>query len=239
MPNAELRIEELERNGFAIVHDFCDSQSRVEFELTFKSLRPERNVLSYPSVRSFVSSRAVSELLSGILGPSAFAVRAIFFEKSSEANWKVAWHQDLSIAVKAKHEVIGFGPWSEKKGVTHVQPPAELMAKMVSLRLHLDDNTPENGPLKVIPGSHLHGRLSTSTIEQWKTHEAVECLAPAGSALLMQPLLLHSSSASKRPLKRRVLHVEFANFRLPALLIGTSGFLLAHKERFAQGGYSR
>jgi ectoine hydroxylase-related dioxygenase (phytanoyl-CoA dioxygenase family) len=153
-----------------------------------------------------------------ILGPSAFAVRAIFFEKSSEANWKVAWHQDLSIAVKEKHEVIGFGPWSEKEGVTHVEPPAELMAKMVALRLHIDDNTPENGSLKVISGSHIHGRLSTSATEQWKTHEAVECLAPAGSILLLRPLLLHSSSTSKRPLNRRVLHIEFANFNLPAPL---------------------
>jgi ectoine hydroxylase-related dioxygenase (phytanoyl-CoA dioxygenase family) len=218
MLNEELRIEEFERNGFAIVQDFCDSKFLEELAQTFKSSRPERNVLSYPLVRSFVVSRPVSELLNTFLGPSACAVRAIFFEKSSEANWKVAWHQDLSIAVKEKHEVNGFGPWSEKEGVIHVQPPAEMMAKMVALRLHLDDNTPENGPLKMIPGSHLHGRLSTSATDQWKTHAAVECHSPAGSVLLMRPLLLHSSSASKKPLNRRVLHIEFANFDLPAPL---------------------
>jgi ectoine hydroxylase-related dioxygenase (phytanoyl-CoA dioxygenase family) len=219
MVNEELRIVEFERNGFAIVQDFCDSTFLEELAQTFKSSRPERNVLSYPLVRSFVVSRPISELLNTFLGPSAFAVRAIYFEKSPDANWKVAWHQDLSIAVKEKHEVIGFGPWSEKEGVTHVQPPAEFMAKMVALRLHLDDNTSENGPLKVIPGSHLHGRLSTSATEQWKTHAAVECLSPAGSVLLMRPLLLHSSSASKKPLNRRVLHIEFANFDLPAPLV--------------------
>lgn len=213
-----LRMLKAEGDGFAIVHDFCHSELLEELERTFQSPHPERNVLWYSAVRRFVGSRAVSELLSNILGPSAFAVRAIFFEKSSEANWKVAWHQDLSIAVKEKHEVIGFGPWSKKEGVTHVQPPAEMMAKIVALRLHLDDNTSENGPLKVIPGSHLHGRLSTSATDQWKTHEAVECLAPQGSALLMRPLLLHSSSASKRPLNRRILHIEFANFDLPAPL---------------------
>jgi ectoine hydroxylase-related dioxygenase (phytanoyl-CoA dioxygenase family) len=219
MLKAELRTDEFERDGFAIVHDFCDVEFRDELARTFQSSRPERNVLSYPSVRRLVRSRAVSELLSNILAPKAFAVRAIYFEKSPDANWKVAWHQDLSIAVKEKHEVIGFGPWSEKEGVTHVQPPAEFMAKMVALRLHLDDNTSENGPLKVIPGSHLHGRLSTSATEQWKTHAAVECLSPAGSVLLMRPLLLHSSSASKKPLNRRVLHIEFANFDLPAPLV--------------------
>ena len=46
--------------------------------------------------------RAAAE---AVLGPRCFAVRAILFDKTSEANWKVAWHQDLTIAARAQADV--------------------------------------------------------------------------------------------------------------------------------------
>jgi ectoine hydroxylase-related dioxygenase (phytanoyl-CoA dioxygenase family) len=81
-------------------------------------------------------------------------VRAIFFDKSSGSNWLVPWHQDLTIAVASKCEAPGFGPWSVKDGIPHVQPPDELLKQMIALRLHLDDCDASNGALRVIPGSH-------------------------------------------------------------------------------------
>jgi hypothetical protein len=33
-----------------------------------------------------------------------------------------------------------------------VHPPAEILDKMLTLRVHLDDCGEENGPLRVIPG---------------------------------------------------------------------------------------
>lgn len=170
-----------------------------------------RNLLALPDVRNLAGLRAVRELVEPVLGTGALPVRALFFDKTPEANWPVLWHQDLTIAVAERHDLAGWGPWSVKAGVVHVEPPADLLACLLTVRLHLDDCHADNGPLRVIAGSHAMGRLSrdrirTVTIER----EAVVCTAPAGAALLMRPLLLHASSPARTPAHRRVLHIEFA-----------------------------
>jgi hypothetical protein len=98
-------------------------------------------------------------LVEPVLGDRFFAVRGILFDKIPDANWKVPWHQDVTIAVEERVEVEGFGPWSIKADVLHVQPPAEVLEHMVSVRLPLDNCDEENGALRVIHGSHLHGRI--------------------------------------------------------------------------------
>ncbi len=139
------------------------------------------------------------------------AVRGIYFDKTPEANWLVPWHQDLSIAVKQRLDVSGYGPWSTKEGVPHVQPPAELLEAMVTLRLHLDNCDESNGPLRVIPGSHRMGRLEAADIVKTRSNQKeVICSMQAGDALLMRPLLLHASSEASVPVHRRVIHLEYA-----------------------------
>jgi ectoine hydroxylase-related dioxygenase (phytanoyl-CoA dioxygenase family) len=94
---------------------------------------------------------------------------------------------------------------------------------MITLRLHPDDCGPDNGPLRVIPGSHREGRVRPERIKWWQTDgEVVECHGPAGGALLMRPLLLHSSSPARQPAHRRVLHVEFAKDAWPERCRGRS-----------------
>ncbi|MDB6072587.1 MAG: Phytanoyl-CoA dioxygenase, partial [Verrucomicrobiaceae bacterium] len=114
-------------------------------------------------------SRVVREALSEPwlldLVPSGHAcVRGILFDKTPDANWLVAWHQDLTVCVQERSEVEGHGPWSVKHGVPHVQPPVELLAEMVTLRLHLDLTHAGNGALRVIPRSHREGRLDAAQI---------------------------------------------------------------------------
>jgi ectoine hydroxylase-related dioxygenase (phytanoyl-CoA dioxygenase family) len=150
-----------------------------------------------------------------ILGPECFAVRGIFFNKTRTSNWKVAWHQDLTIAVRERKNVEGFGPWTMKAGVLHVQPPCEVMAGMLAIRLHMDESGCDNGPLRVIAGSHSAGRLSGERISTWSKEESVTCTVPRGGALVMRPLLLHASSASAITKSRRVIHLEFAAAELP------------------------
>src|SRR5690606_16226043 len=110
-----------------------------------------------PSTRAVLDDPGVTSLLAALLGPGWRVVRSILFDKTPDANWKVAWHQDLSIAVRERADVAGYGPWSRKDGVVHVEPPTSVLKRMVTLRLHLDDCNAENGPLRVLPGSHAHG----------------------------------------------------------------------------------
>ena len=70
-------------------------------------------------------------------------MRGILFDKIPEPNWKVPWHQDVIIAVQERVEADGFGPWSSKANVLHVQPPAAMLERMISVRLHLNFCSPE------------------------------------------------------------------------------------------------
>jgi len=127
----------------------------------------------------------------------------------------VAWHQDLTIAVRQAAEAPGFGPWSEKAGIPHVQPPPRVLERMLTVRVHLDDCGRDNGPVQVIPGSHAHGRLAADEIARWRDgREPVLCTSPRGGALVMRPLILHASSPATRPGHRRVVHLEFASDEL-------------------------
>lgn len=175
-----------------------------------------RHLLDVPIVRDLARSRPVREVAEAALGPDCFAVRSILFDKTPGANWKVVWHQDLTIAVRERRDVEGFGPWSEKDGVPHVQPPASLLERMVAVRVHLDDCGPENGPVRVIPRSHREGRLSPDAVDTWKANgEAVDCVVARGGILAFRPLLLHASSPATTPAHRRVVHLEFAAESLP------------------------
>jgi ectoine hydroxylase-related dioxygenase (phytanoyl-CoA dioxygenase family) len=203
--------QSVEEKGFAIVPR-CLSDHAVE-HLCLQlgnTKHAQRNLLRVPIVRDLALSEPVKQLVAAILGKDCFAVRGMLFNKTSVSNWKVVWHQDKTIAVRARKDVESFGPWSTKAGVTHVQPPAPVMARMLAIRLHLDESHENNGPLRVVPGSHTAGSLSAEDIATWRQQPSVICTVPRGGAILMRPLLLHASSSSSKPASRRVIHLEFA-----------------------------
>lgn len=221
--------ERVRREGFAVVPGVLDEGALSSFERSLEGVGSGegvmrrggvyavRNLLEVlPAARSLAKSPAVRALVEPVLGVDCFAVRGVLFDKTPSAPWKVAWHQDLTVAVRARVEVERFGPWSIKAGVPHVQPPARVLEGVVAVRLHLDDCDDSNGPLRVLPGSHLSGRLSAEEIARRRERvRPVTCLVARGGAVLMRPLLLHSSPAPRLPRRRRVVHLEFAAEPLP------------------------
>ena len=151
-----------------------------------------------------------------VLGPSSQPVRAILFNKSAEANWSLAWHQDRTICVRERREAPGFGPWTVKSGMVHVAPPFDLLTRMVTLRAHLDDVPTTNAPLLVAPGSHTQGRIAASDVaEVVRRCGTAACIAEAGDIWLYATPILHASNAASAPTSRRVLQVDFAGEQLP------------------------
>jgi len=221
--------ETIARDGFAIVEGVVPDEvidgllpalEGVEHEGAVArrgSVHAIRNLLeAVPQVRALANMPAVRKLVEPVLGPACFVVRAILFDKTPEANWKVAWHQDLTIAVRQPMDAPGFGPWSEKAGIPHVQPPAVVLERMLTVRVHLDPCGPDNGPVQVLPGSHAHGRLSPEAADRLRARgEPVPCTCARGGALVMRPAILHASSPASRPGHRRVVHLEFAADDLP------------------------
>lgn len=155
-------------------------------------------------------SLACSEFLLQLLPSGLRPVRSILFDKTSDENWPVPWHQDLTITVCEQLDIQGYGPWSMKDGSPHVQPPLELLQSMVTIRLHLDDTPKENGVLSVIPSSHKYGKLNSKEVLNRDKSDFVDCECKAGDVLLMSPLILHSSRRSQVAQRRRVIHFEYA-----------------------------
>jgi hypothetical protein len=186
-----------------------------------------RNLLQKsPLVREFATSARITANLGSRLGKPVFPVRALFFDKTQTTNWRVSWHQDLTIAVAERIETPGFEAWSMKAGVTHVEAPPEILEGMATVRLHLDECTHENGPLHVVPGSHRFGKLMDQEIQRLTNDgKGTVCELSKGDALLMRPLLLHASWPAATPHHRRVIHIEYATQDLPG---GLRWFELKH-----------
>src|SRR6185369_2684994 len=224
-------INKIERDGFAILESLIDSNTLDLIEKELQHIEVDhlasqragkafglRNLMSsVPLTRELANSETLRSLVEPVLGPSARVVRTIYFDKHKDANWKVAWHQDLTIAVREKVDVEGFRAWSIKAGITHVQPPVAVLEQMLTVRVHLDDTSEANGALRVLPGTHRHGRLDPDQIQYWKQHQnLVMCSVKRGGVVAMRPLLLHSSLPSLNPTHRRVLNFEYAAIDLPA-----------------------
>lgn len=142
------------------------------------------------------------------------------FDKTAEANWVVAWHQDRTIAVRGRVEVEGFGPWSSKDNILHVAPPFNVLARMVTVRVHLDPVDEMNAPLRIALGSHLRGRVSAADAEAVaSTGSQSVCLADVGDIWAYRTPILHASDRALRAGRRRVLQVDYADFDLPGGLI--------------------
>ncbi len=218
-PPSSAPAEALARDGYAIVPEALDPAG---VDALLDACAPlgaaaagvkggVRHLLrDVPAVRALARHPAVRGVAEAALGPGAFAVRGILFDKTPGANWKVVWHQDLTIALRERRDVSGFGPWTEKDGVPHVQPPATLLADMVAVRVHLDDCTEANGPVRVLPGSHRAGRLAASEVDRWRAEvPEVVCTVPRGGILAFHSLLLHASSPAREASHRRVVHLEY------------------------------
>ena len=209
----------IEQHGFAIAPDVMPAGALQELlsVLGPVSGAGRRGLLAVPAVAVLACAPQFLDLVRPHLAAEPFPVRAIYFDKSPDANWLVPWHQDLTLALRSKADVDSFGPWSTKDGIPHVQPPVTLLEQMLTVRLHLDDADESNGALRVVPGSHRTGRLSAELIAEMRNRQPEHlCAVSAGDALLMRPLLLHASGRSSSAHHRRVLHIEYAAFALPA-----------------------
>ena len=110
----------------------------------------------------------------------------------------------------------GFGPWTVKSGLLHVAPPFDLLAGMVTLRVHLDPVPETNAPLLIAPGSHRLGQIPEGEVKSVvRRCGSVTCLADTGDVWLYSTPILHCSEAARDPVHRRVLQVDFAAGDLP------------------------
>ena len=171
-----------------------------------------RRLLSHPTVLRLIRHRQLAQLLWSLTGRELVAVDARLLDSACKPETPSQWHQDRLVAVRERLDVHGYGPWSTRVGVSHVEPPLSVLDQMVVLQVHLDDAADGSHALRILPGSHRAGKLTADGIKRLvETQDAVMPVMPKGSLVVMRPLLLHATSASSlRSQHYRVLHVEFA-----------------------------
>jgi ectoine hydroxylase-related dioxygenase (phytanoyl-CoA dioxygenase family) len=144
-----------------------------------------------PETRTWFATHTSLLTLAGrLLKAPARLSRMQAFDKSAGANWFVPWHQD--------------------RAEDGVERSVAVLERTVALRIHLDDCDENNGPLEVVPGSHLTARLDATAIaERVARASPLLCLAARGDIVAMRPLLIHRSQRARQPAARRVIHLEF------------------------------
>lgn len=217
--NEKLRSlqERVASDGFAIVPDVLSEREIAELQgMLDRSKLPRsragmRHALRNASVAALARDSRLIAMAQEVLGSAALPFRATLFDKSPTSNWLVVWHQDTALPLRERRETAGWGPWSIKDGVNYAHAPASALEYVLALRLHLDDSVAENGPLRILPETHIRGVLSDEALHELSTQiQAVDCIVPRGGILAMRPLVVHASSKSQSSAPRRVLHIEYA-----------------------------
>lgn len=203
--------------GFSIQRDvYAASEidvlgAAIESANLARSRAGARHLLAIPSIAAAAFDARLMKLAEDALGCTPVPFGATLFDKTPESNWLVAWHQDTALPLMERREAQGWGPWSEKSGRPYAHVPASVLEGVVALRLHLDDSSSDNGPLRVLPGTHTRGVLTESQIRTAVLETTpVACTVGRGGVVRMRPLLVHASSKVVSAAPRRVLHFEYA-----------------------------
>ncbi|WP_395443046.1 phytanoyl-CoA dioxygenase [Caulobacter sp. UC70_42] len=183
--------ETLERDGAVLAADLL-SKPHIEALRALANdaigARPGARLRGDVALDSILASNGpVGALAARLTSSAARPVRAVMFDKTPEANWIVAWHQDRVIPVRERREVEGFGPWSTKDGVLHVAL-----------------------------GSHRLGRVpAEAATREAEALRQLVCLADTADVWAYSTPILHASDRAEPPRRRRVLQVDYADFDLP------------------------
>ncbi len=187
--------------GFAIIENCCSRPKCVDLAIRLEAFESggSRCLLDHDWCQAFAEQlkRRMEDRVPEL--SSLAAVQCTYFHKSPSRNWFVAWHQDRSLPVAAEVRAAEWSGWSQKEGMTFIHSPDDVLDRMIAVRLHIDDSTYNNGPLRVLPGSHRYRTLNRERIEELRrSSRAQPLVVNKGGVVIMRPLLLHASSTNER-----------------------------------------
>jgi hypothetical protein len=205
----------LDQNGAGLFAQALDEAALIRLEAALAALPtnvPGVRIGEGQQLKPFLEvAGPIGAIAATALGADARPVRAILFDKTSARNWALGWHQDRTIVVRQRIGADGFGPWTVKSGLIQVEPPFDILERMVTLRVHLDQVDAKNAPLRIVPGSHLLGRVHEAEVQRVvATFSERLCLAERGDVWLYATTIVHASLAADPPRRRRVLQVDYS-----------------------------
>lgn len=224
----EENISDLESKGFSIHNNIYSTEEISAMTTLLDSINTSKPTFrksedlfairqffkEVPKIKHLVLNDEFKKLLQSNAGEDYFLVKSIYFDKPEKSNWFVSYHQDLTISVDNKQNILGFINWTSKHKQFSVQPPMDILENIITLRIHLDNTDQNNGALKVIENSHSKKLYRSKDID-FTAEKETYCTIDAGGIMLMKPLLLHGSNRTTNTKRRRVIHLEFSNKLLP------------------------
>src|SRR5579859_1383575 len=188
-------MDQYERDGFALFHNVLDAGLIGEvnehvawLQAKHPDLRPENLghwlMTDDPFWVRLVGDDRLLDIAEQFIGPDIALFASHYISKPPRDGQPVLWHQDGSY-------------W-----------PLEPM-EVVTLWLAVDDSLPENGCMRVIPGTHrmelhemkpdksvvnvLSSRIDPALVDDSK---AADCVLKAGGVSVHHPNLIHGSEAN-------------------------------------------
>ena len=224
-------INEINSEGFAIIDNvyseneiekiISEIEKVTENETENSTFRKSDDLFAIrqfhkeiPETLNLIFNQNLREIIKLNFGENYFITKSIYFDKPEKSNWFVAYHQDLTISVDRKVEIQNYENWTTKQNQFAVQPPKEILEQNFTIRIHIDKTTKENGALKVLNKSHRKGIVRTENIGLVNETETI-CEVEKGGIMIMKPLIFHASNKTTNNERRRVIHIEFSNQKLP------------------------
>lgn len=168
--------------------EIADGRPRFDLEGGHSAAKPALRRVNSPTEISsnyeqVMAASRIPALVADLVGPNVKFHHAKINSKLPAAATQVKWHQDFP-----------FTPHSNDDLVTAL--------------IFVDDVTPENGPLEVLPGSHKgplfelwhEGRFTGAVetrLEREMIARSIQCVGPAGSVCFMHTRLLHGSAPNR------------------------------------------
>lgn len=200
-------VQDFERDGYVVFRDVLDSELISEasghvawLQQRHPEVRPEQ--LGHEFLRDdpfwlrLVSDDRLLDIAELFVGPDVALFASHYIAKPAHSGQPVLWHQDGAF-------------W-----------PLEPM-KVVTLWLAVDHSTPDNGCLRVIPGSHRQGfgamRENTEVDSvlgkevdlDVDESQAVDIVLRPGDVEVHHPNIVHGSTANTSPHRRCGLTIRY------------------------------
>ncbi|MEL6765633.1 MAG: phytanoyl-CoA dioxygenase family protein [Pseudomonadota bacterium] len=200
-----------------------ESDERFDLEAGHSAASPRLSRIKLPHKQDpffwdIIKNSGVTEVLNDLLGPNTTLLTAKLNTKAPGGGAAVEWHQDWAFYPHTNDSLLAFG-------------------------VMLEDVTPENGPLMVIPGSHRGPLLShhangvfcgavNPDDPEFEVEKAVTLTGKAGSMTVHHARTLHGSAPNMSDRARMILFYECAAADAWPLLGSSSYFHALGQRKF-------
>jgi len=224
------QIEEFDRDGYLFLENAIDVQTLSKLNAEFEQWKEQSREHSEPYGVTY-DNRPRFDLEPGHNAEHP-ALRRIASPIEISDNYLAAMRNNH--ALDACVDLIGPNLKFNNSKINSKQPGAATQVKfhqdflfeprtnndIVTVLFFLDEVTPENGPLEVVPGTHKgpmyehwHNGIYTGAVAPEvmaeKKSQAIPCYGKAGSACLMHSTLLHGSGPNLSDKARTLFIVEY------------------------------